>query len=1696
MKLYKWLCTLFVIATVSVGIVLGQTSNINIGNNVPMNTTNSIFSCSANRTLQWAFYDGQLRRNSATVWGQDGYEFHYYNSTYINVYNPYNSLRTSVNNSTVPPFQFRSQVLPVTRSPGQWVYLTIQNNFTYLQGNNPRNQLAGQFVHYVNRWWTQAFIWPNLSYKYRFDNGQFLNSPEISYNSRATNITPYTTPLNVCHNFYIARCGDGIVDNPNKPGGPNTNGKQGIQTTDGFMQRVDPSFDHEVCDDWTNNGQPGYCNLSCSGYVPVPEPVCESIDLNPDTIFPNETTNIVCNASNATSYSITVNGPGNPFTYTLGNSFDYTPTVPGNYTVSCTAFGPQGTTPSTCTTETLTVIDNSPVCEDFTATPQTVGVGEEVSFFCDGNQYSNTYQILVNNNNNDLVASFNGWLPAPNNSVTTTWTPNAPGTYTAECAVSENNTQVDYCTTQTIVVWEPDLRIEKVADQSGVISGWQISFTISFGNSGSSVASDVSIEDILPSNLQYVSHTLAWIAGGTSFDEQTVFGYSAGFAWLTLQPGDSGTMTIRAIYISNTCDTWIINYATVYNQSSQANDTATFDCIPPAPANIILDKKQHVTGNPTDANITVESGDVITYTITVTNDGWTTATDIYLEDILPNYVTYNSSTISGIPWLTSSHAGGIVSSNVFDLAPGETITWVISAFISQGSGSFLNTAYVKDIGWNIIDEDDVLALGIGPVLTLDKSIVNIQDYYLPGDAITYEIIFSNHGNGDAYDVVIQDILPQSVDYVSSSITPNLGTFMQTTQWGSQIISYGTFTLQTEETVTLTVTGIVNTNINNNTLNTAILQSSNHPTLTDTADFISQPVPEIQKYQRVSGPFTQNQIQVSVGDTIEYQVVFSNIWGSVANNVIITDTLPLGVSYNNSSLSVSYGNQSNTTIVGQDIVRYDGITLNPGQQAILSITAEVTSSNLSTYINTATVEFFNPYQSASSSVVAVRIPTTNVWFTKNITTTQSVYAPGDTVSFVLNFVNNGPDAVNNISVQDIWPSCLNFVSASTTPQMTQTSNTSPYARSYPSLTAWQSLSLSLNGTVKNDPNCSGIHTNTGRVTYTIGGNQFTLERIATFEVVIPDPAQCLNLTSNTSSILFQPGQQTRTAQFTCNTNTPTDIRIDCGNGTSSQTVFGESLTHTCTYTQNNIWQTFNAQCFVDGATNTPNSCQKPINITQGSLNICGDGVVEWYEQCDITNPAFANGTTANGRYIIGNWLDNGITPAPSQYQGSYCENCAIKWGTTTYEPPACFYTNTTISVQEDEILPFRWDLDKSVDTNITAGNTCTQPNSIPVGTMQCTFSFYAPNELNRGSHIAQFTTPCFGDSWDNDIYFDFFKNTFTDSNNALGRYRWQLPDSLNKFGEYKVRLDSVEYEYCDQNLNFIPNPQIVDRVCEVNFAVTRPYLVQKSAFSNIPQTTTIDIGDFYSMRGTPLSELTDLSEIMVLNPSAYSIAPNTNLLMHDFISKYKQLAVNINDPDINALFANANQISVSKVPGQQIYIFESQWADRITLREMQWFTAPFTMIVDGMDLVVQWSITNTNGMFLVKWGKVSFQEPNNNRCATRQVVNGVFITDGWFGVEDPNLFINNSFGQERCNEWGLTVRWVLIWQHLHQLVEQRRSHLNTWFHIQNPTEAGKKAERRNKIFDGAALLIEYNPALRDNLPPGMNEFTQILDVYKQ
>jgi hypothetical protein len=92
--------------------------------------------------------------------------------------------------------------------------------------------------------------------------------------------------------------------------------------------------------------------------------------------------------------------------------------------------------------------------------------------------------------------------------------------------------------------------------------------------------------------------------------------------------------------------------------------------------------------------------------------------------------------------------------------------------------------------------------------------------------------------------------------------------------------------------------------------------------------------------------------------------------------------------------------------------------------------------------------------------------------------------------------------------------------------------------------------------------------------------------------------------------------------------------------------------------------------------------------------------------------------------------------------------------------------------------------------------------------------------------------------------------------------------------------------------------------------------------------------------------------------------------------------------------------------------------------------------------------------------------------------------------------NTNLNNLRCNYGGLYVKGILIGQDVDNIVETKRSQLNHRFVVGWTSDAAKQAERRNEIFKGASVLIEYSPSLWNALPPGASEFTKALDVYKQ
>jgi hypothetical protein len=117
-----------------------------------------------------------------------------------------------------------------------------------------RDEIAGQIItKNMERAALQNTNGSSLNYYYKLANTSFTpknGSVKIS-------IHPQLTPKTSCTNYYVARCGDGVIDDANS---------DGIEVDGDTIDRHSRSLEpNEVCDDGDLNGTPGHCKLDCSG---------------------------------------------------------------------------------------------------------------------------------------------------------------------------------------------------------------------------------------------------------------------------------------------------------------------------------------------------------------------------------------------------------------------------------------------------------------------------------------------------------------------------------------------------------------------------------------------------------------------------------------------------------------------------------------------------------------------------------------------------------------------------------------------------------------------------------------------------------------------------------------------------------------------------------------------------------------------------------------------------------------------------------------------------------------------------------------------------------------------------------------------------------------------------------------------------------------------------------------------------------------------------------------------------------------------------------------------------------------------------------------------------------------------------------------------------------------------------------------
>ena len=408
------------------------------------------------------------------------------------------------------------------------------------------------------------------------------------------------------------------------------------------------------------------------------------------------------------------------------------------------------------------------------------------------------YTVVLDDDSNVADAT-----PAP----PSTWSFASAGTGSL-IAVSGGNGAADVTDLDFGLTRDADLELTKTIDASTAYVGGAVTYIVSLTNNGPQPSSSVVVTDVLPAGLGFLSATGAgtyasgpgeWSIGAVGVGQTVEIElFAAVDGPYNLNDVVTNVAEVSSA-LSNDPD------ATHGNSSTDEDDddSVDFTIVAPPTADIVVTKNVDVT----DAGV----GDIIAYTITVTNDGPDDIAGGVLDDVLPGelrYLTYSTTPIgSGAynpissEWQFGSLANGQTKSLRINAEVLEPPTITQSVTVTNRASVDVAPVFDGDLGNNSSTVDfDVPFADISLVKTIDGVDTIIADVLTNH---TFTISVTNAGPDPVADVVIADVL--SSDFVLQNVVPSLGSYDQGL-WTIPSLPVGTETL--DLVVTLASAGVV------------------------------------------------------------------------------------------------------------------------------------------------------------------------------------------------------------------------------------------------------------------------------------------------------------------------------------------------------------------------------------------------------------------------------------------------------------------------------------------------------------------------------------------------------------------------------------------------------------------------------------------------------------------------------------------------------------------------------------------------------------------------------------------------------------------------------------------------------------------------------------------------------------------------
>ena len=544
-------------------------------------------------------------------------------------------------------------------------------------------------------------------------------------------------------------------------------------------------------------------------------------------------------------------------------------------------------------------------------------------------------------------------------------------------------------TASTTVTTAADVEVLKTGPTAAA-PGDTLLFTLTTSNLGPHTAGSVIVTDTLPSGMIYLSANRAAVHSGGVITWPALPGLPAGTSLtdtvLALAPAGAGSYTNIAAATSATSDPNPAN-----NNGSNPGSRVTTVVSVLSVADLAITKTGPATASP---------GDTVLYEILTSNLGPSAATGVLVTDTLP----IGASFVGANRGATSS--GGVVTwPSISALASGssqsDSVRIVLGAAATHTNVAAVS-ATTPDPALSNNRATAVTGVGAGSDLRIQKT---GPASAVSGDTVRYQILVTNAGPGTATGVVVVDPVPTGAQFVAAS---NGGSLLAgEVRWpavsalaaGSSLVYSVSLALGGSGPVTNTASVSSSSLELNSTNNT----SSAITTLSEPADV------SVMK----AGPPT-----AALGDTIRYLISVTNLGPGLATDVMLTDSLPRGVTF----LSADQGGLHTGGVITWPTIG----SLAAGVTA--TYTVDVLADDAGSRLNVAHVGTSSLDTDGTNNRATARTEVSSAPDLAIDKSHRGVFAAGSRAQYriTLNNLGGGP-TTGSIVVTDTLPAGLEFVS---------------------------------------------------------------------------------------------------------------------------------------------------------------------------------------------------------------------------------------------------------------------------------------------------------------------------------------------------------------------------------------------------------------------------------------------------------------------------------------------------------------------------------------------------------------------------------------------------------------------------------------------------------------------------------------------